>query len=1007
MDPFTQTMMEKTRLRREKLNEYLSRDFGVRQPLSEKNGSTDFCHREITKNDVSKPALQKGSTSDSENMESNTLVKPSVDSEPVKEPFGCTENNFQKSRSCKLGRLAELATKIKEWEDELDKPKQCPSASKVAKVSNKKSVTKTEDKSCPTPRAAEDEKKTEKQVIWDTAVIKSLESQGFALSRNESRLTYDFEEKERKVVKPSEPPKTKFPASPSKRLDSDVSGKEVLAKRNSPRLKTENKDSIVLKKANFFESQQRLASPIKVEKDPTELSISERKALFEKNAGEAPMPKVAFATPLPAKLAGVSSNKTDSDRSASKVKTGIAFEKNLATKPATPIHKAGSEPSAKRILMAEEPEKENKVKIQKEMFEKGLGAKNESEPPRNVDIAARERELEYLKKRWDHNKNFSERETPKIPDPPPMPPTLITSSPARTSAVSTPVKNNNNDSGRLYPSLSEFEESDSDKPGTEDDSINKSRNSDLYLNMSFSDILAAKKDDPPSSKENSFTSEMRESQVLSKIDEFLDNALDELSSTTEYEGDDECAPSPPKISKSTSFEYRGPSEESNALVHTVSFYRKQQQSSLNNPTANSFKSIRREENVVEDIPVEEEGVLVENKIQELLQEINKQQTIISQASQALNLCLSTVEFSNSGEQVESERLLLLANHKRQACLNEIQRLKVENSIRPRGSNQQLTEKGDIIITNIAIPLKRDALLSMAAVESMQYLVCLIKSDERVIATPAVPATRDNLKNMVLCFPGQYKLEKLLSDFKVTVEVYNLELSKEMLPHEVKYHIVSKKDKKLLTPIKSKKTESKLVMPYVQSPAGPNAVRTSNFHLCGYVVFSLREVSRTNWTLNKVPYTSPLEGSFSMKIQSQLQLDTEFRGFLTMFDDISGFGAWHRRWCLLSSHTLSYWKYPDDETRKIPIGSIDLRGVVTENVGLVSRDICARLHTFLLETTRPRQPEDKDSLVLSVQGDITRIRHLLSADSKEEMLVWCRKLNTSLALLRSWRCTFDS
>lgn len=65
--------------------------------------------------------------------------------------------------------------------------------------------------------------------------------------------------------------------------------------------------------------------------------------------------------------------------------------------------------------------------------------------------------------------------------------------------------------------------------------------------------------------------------------------------------------------------------------------------------------------MVEDISTEEEGVLVENKIQELLQEINKQQTIISQASQALNLCLSTVEFSNSGEQVESERLLLLAS----------------------------------------------------------------------------------------------------------------------------------------------------------------------------------------------------------------------------------------------------------------------------------------------------------------------------------------------------------
>lgn len=108
-----------------------------------------------------------------------------------------------------------------------------------------------------------------------------------------------------------------------------------------------------------------------------------------------------------------------------------------------------------------------------------------------------------------------------------------------------------------------------------------SRSSDLYLNMSFSDILAAKKDDPPSSKENSFNLDMGEKQVLSKMDEFLDNALDELSSTVEYEDDDDYAPSPPKISKSASFEYKANNEESNPLVHTVSFYRKQQQNSLN------------------------------------------------------------------------------------------------------------------------------------------------------------------------------------------------------------------------------------------------------------------------------------------------------------------------------------------------------------------------------------------------------------------------------------------
>lgn len=121
---------------------------------------------------------------------------------------------------------------------------------------------------------------------------------------------------------------------------------------------------------------------------------------------------------------------------------------------------------------------------------------------------------------------------------------------------------------------------------------------------------------------------------------------------------------------------------------------------------------------------------------------------------------------------------------------------------------------------------------------------------------------------------------------------------------------------MLTPIKNKRTESKLIMPCIQSPAGPNAVRTSNFQMCGYFVFSLREISRQQWTLNKVPYTSPLEGSISLKIETQLRFDSVFTGFLTMFDDISGFGAWHRRWCRLASEKLSYWKYPDDENTKV-------------------------------------------------------------------------------------------
>jgi actin-binding protein anillin len=52
---------------------------------------------------------------------------------------------------------------------------------------------------------------------------------------------------------------------------------------------------------------------------------------------------------------------------------------------------------------------------------------------------------------------------------------------------------------------------------------------------------------------------------------------------------------------------------------------------------------------------------VQDKVRKLLIEVEKQQTIISQTSQALNLCAATIEFSGSTESVEAERLLLIAS----------------------------------------------------------------------------------------------------------------------------------------------------------------------------------------------------------------------------------------------------------------------------------------------------------------------------------------------------------
>ncbi|XP_018334408.1 anillin-like [Agrilus planipennis] len=433
------------------------------------------------------------------------------------------------------------------------------------------------------------------------------------------------------------------------------------------------------------------------------------------------------------------------------------------------------------------------------------------------------------------------------------------------------------------------------------------------------------------------------------------------------------------------------------LTHTISFYRRQQPQT----TVTPVRQVIRQPSLEEQPEAEalEEGV--DKKIQALLDEVSKQQTVISQTSQALNLCYSTLEFTGSTEQVEAEKVLLLATHRRQAALHEIQRLKVEGTLRPKSTRTAgfHVEKGTLTISNVVLPLKREYARALAAAGGKgHHVICLVKCDEQVVSTQLVSTVAGSLKNLELelNIPGTIVLENVRGDFTVTFEVYCLQAQEEILPHEVKYHIHKKQGK--VTP-KKPKAENRMIKPPKESPAGPQAVRSPTFALIGYVVLSIQATKKKQWTLNKTPSMSPLEGTVQMTINYKPQITVKHKGFLTMFEDVSGFGAWHRRWCMLEKGVLVYWKYPDDEKKKEPINSIDLNYCATEKVGPVSREICARLNTFLIEIERDAQPQDKESLVTIRKGKKTIIRHLLSADTKEERIEWCDAFNKALAALR--------
>lgn len=56
---------------------------------------------------------------------------------------------------------------------------------------------------------------------------------------------------------------------------------------------------------------------------------------------------------------------------------------------------------------------------------------------------------------------------------------------------------------------------------------------------------------------------------------------------------------------------------------------------------------------------------------------------------------------------------------------------------------------------------------------------------------------------------------------------------------------------------------------------------------------------------------------------------------------------------------------------------------------------------MLETSRPAQPGDDNSLIMKTNGIETTIQHFLLADTKEEGLQWMSKLNKTLSLIRAW------
>ncbi|KAL7871005.1 hypothetical protein SRHO_G00085020 [Serrasalmus rhombeus] len=395
-------------------------------------------------------------------------------------------------------------------------------------------------------------------------------------------------------------------------------------------------------------------------------------------------------------------------------------------------------------------------------------------------------------------------------------------------------------------------------------------------------------------------------------------------------------------------------------------------------------------------------------IKVLSEEAARLQTVINQTLQALSCCSDEEHGKGSLQEAEAEKLLLVSSEKHAALLTEISRLREGAGAVLDSSTVSLQPcRGTVSISSVQLPLKVEFLCSARTGRPTHYFFILIRYGPcNIVATPLATAA-DAENGDTITFPTSITLQDIRSNFEIDIEVYSLSSNAgqtcttnlQQLRSSTKSRVTPKK---LLSSItKSNQGLTSGALPVLGSR------RTSNFSLVGSHKITLASLGQSKFTLDKmkfegkirrllgdefqekVPFLSPLEGHIYLRLHSESHSNVQHQGFLTMFEDISGFGAWQRLFFKLEGGFFFYWNHPNEMGDKPAEGSISLCGF--DCVRPVERDSCARPHTFELMNTRTLQQDDSHILT----------KTWFSADTREERVDWIEKLGQVLLDLHTW------
>uniref|UniRef100_A0A1I8EQC5 PH domain-containing protein n=2 Tax=Wuchereria bancrofti TaxID=6293 RepID=A0A1I8EQC5_WUCBA len=364
------------------------------------------------------------------------------------------------------------------------------------------------------------------------------------------------------------------------------------------------------------------------------------------------------------------------------------------------------------------------------------------------------------------------------------------------------------------------------------------------------------------------------------------------------------------------------------------------------------------------------------ELQTIKQEIMIQEGQIAQASLALTHCKKNNSFNGTLVELSAQRGLLLARERLLALRNEMQRLETRRLIKESVPPSTKRMRGAIDLTSINVYLNRNFCIRNIDENVSYAFVILLKTDEQVEATQTVTLMDTRaLRVSKVHFSDQIRFTNLPVDFTVLLEIYALKVTENRRSDDYSCSMLKNKAKSLLT----KKT-----------CGDESVVGFSEFTCCGHICLNRDTVGMQKFYLDGAVY--PLEGTIEIDSRCTTlppTIEIDFRGFLTMYQIISGLGSWARYWAVLRCGVVQFWKYPDDEaSEKPPLACMDLSKCTDKEISHASHEICSRPNAFTVDLLVPTTP----SL-------IEKKRVLLSADTKELCSAWLNALNGTLEVLR--------